>query len=940
MRPHTIRRAIALAIALTACDSFNPAAFEAPLMPVGSVRLTVELGSSLSGLEPDKTIILRADLFRNDQSLIESSGYDVRWTNSDESIASMTKSPDGRKVTLKGRKKGTTKVSATVTEKSASFDIGVIAGTPTQIVAVSGGGQVGVVGDAFPQPFVAEVRDASGNTANPGVDVSFLDVTSTVATVATDANGRVSTTWTPSAAGSKTLTARLYTTVTASFPVSVTTITMAATTPTDASVGIAITPAPTVQLRLASDNSTYRKQGVTVTATAPGAPAGVTLSGVTATTDANGLATFSNLTVSGPLGTVPLRFTATAPAATANASVTLKAGTLAKLKLLTQPSTSAIADVALSTQPVVQITDAADNAIAQSGIVITASPAIGSSAGVTVSGATATTDVAGKATFTQLKVVGASGQSYRLQFSASSATVLATQTGTLTGTPFALLVTIPMSAQCGTTLSPVVTAQLRDNGGRNVALSDVQIGLSSSTGATPSVTNAATDLTGLATFTNLSLSGSLTNHSLQFSANGLPTVTNSVSLSAGAATKLVLVTQPPTTATNGVTFTTSPVVQLTDGCGNPVGTSAIPIVAGVSSGSAIITNGTVNTSGDGRATFSSLQMRGPVGSYTLRFTRGTLTAAVATSPTVLSVGAATELVMSTEPPTTGRHGVALSTAPVVEVRDVGGNAVPGARTVTAAISSGLGGTLLNATATTDAVTGRATFTGLTINGVKENYLLRFSSTSLTAVFARAIALGGSGTPANMIVTTAPSTGALLNQPLTTVPVVRVRDEFNVFVPASMLIQASSSLGNIKYVNANTDGSGTATFTSLQFLTTGTTTLQFAATGLPTVSAPNATHVPTTLTSGTGVPISGAAGSVVYYGIRVNGTSLSITRPGGTGTFEVYARRGDLPTTSAYDCLASQSASSCSLTAIQSGSWFIMVRAITAFSGVTLTATAP
>src|SRR5690606_27955137 len=93
----------------------------------------------------------------------------------------------------------------------------------------------------------------------------------------------------------------------------------------------------------------------------------------------------------------------------------------------------------------------------------------------------------------------------------------------------------------------------------------------------------------------------------------------------------------------------------------------------------------------------------------------------------------------------------------------------------------------------------------------------------------------------------------------------------------------------------------------------------------------------------GVPvsgISGASGSTRYWTIDVpaGATSLQIDTAGGTGDVDLYVRRGSQPTTSAYDCRPYRSGNneSCSFPTPQAGTWHVMLRGYSSYSGVTLT----
>ena len=99
----------------------------------------------------------------------------------------------------------------------------------------------------------------------------------------------------------------------------------------------------------------------------------------------------------------------------------------------------------------------------------------------------------------------------------------------------------------------------------------------------------------------------------------------------------------------------------------------------------------------------------------------------------------------------------------------------------------------------------------------------------------------------------------------------------------------------------------------------------------------------------GVPVtglSGAAGSTRYWTVTVpaGATNLSITTSGGTGDADLYVRFGSQPTTASYDCRPYQTgnAETCTFAAPQAGTYHVMLRGYSAFSGVSLTAafTAP
>lgn len=100
--------------------------------------------------------------------------------------------------------------------------------------------------------------------------------------------------------------------------------------------------------------------------------------------------------------------------------------------------------------------------------------------------------------------------------------------------------------------------------------------------------------------------------------------------------------------------------------------------------------------------------------------------------------------------------------------------------------------------------------------------------------------------------------------------------------------------------------------------------------------------PTALTNG--VPVSnqsGATGSETFYTIAVpaGASDLSIQISGGSGDADLYVRFGSQPTTSTYDCrpYLNGNNETCSFASPQAGTYHIMVRGFSAYSGLTVVA---
>jgi serine protease len=102
--------------------------------------------------------------------------------------------------------------------------------------------------------------------------------------------------------------------------------------------------------------------------------------------------------------------------------------------------------------------------------------------------------------------------------------------------------------------------------------------------------------------------------------------------------------------------------------------------------------------------------------------------------------------------------------------------------------------------------------------------------------------------------------------------------------------------------------------------------------------------PTSYELHNGVPLSGlaqASGQAAHYQLSVpaDATDLAVTIDGGSGDADLYVRSALVPTTSSYDCRPYQSGNneSCIFDSPVTGVYYIMLRAYSSYSGVTLTA---
>ncbi len=87
-------------------------------------------------------------------------------------------------------------------------------------------------------------------------------------------------------------------------------------------------------------------------------------------------------------------------------------------------------------------------------------------------------------------------------------------------------------------------------------------------------------------------------------------------------------------------------------------------------------------------------------------------------------------------------------------------------------------------------------------------------------------------------------------------------------------------------------------------------------------------------------LSASTGNELNYTMTVpaGASDLSFAISGGTGDADIYVKFGSAPTTSSYDCRPYKSGNNetCNFTSPQTGTYYVMVRAYSSFSGVSLT----
>jgi hypothetical protein len=529
--------------------------------------------------------------------------------------------------------------------------------------------------------------------------------------------------------------------------------------PTNTAAGSAITPAVVVQALDQFGNLASGFNGNVTVAIGTNANSG-TLSGTKTNGAANGVATFSTLSIDSA-GT-GYTLTATAAGLTDGTSSTfdIVPGAATHLGFAQQP-TNTTAGAAIAPAVTVRALDAQGNvATAFAGPVAVA---IGTNAGSgTLSGTASVAAVNGVATFSDLSI-DKSGTGYTLTASSGSLTDATSAAFTvIAGAATQLVFSVqPVNTAAGAAITPAVQVAARDALGNTdlTYIANVTLAIGSNPGSgTLTGGGPVAAVAGVATFA-ASIDKVGTGYTLTASSGGLTSATSSsFNVFANTATHLVFSVQP-TTAVAGVAISPAVVVQALDASNNVATTFAggVTIAIGTNAGGGTLSGTTSTPAASGVATFSTLNIDKTGDNYTLTATAGGLP--VATSGTFnITPAAATRLAFSVEPANT-TAGVAIAPAVKVQALDAFGNvATAYGANIDIAIGTNAGGGTLSGTTPIAATNGVATFSDLSINKSGVGYTLHATSGSLTDVTSTPFTIGAA-TLSQLVFTTQPSNSA-------------------------------------------------------------------------------------------------------------------------------------------------------------------------------------
>ena len=297
--------------------------------------------------------------------------------------------------------------------------------------------------------------------------------------------------------------------------------------PSNISGGATISPAVQVQVQDAGGNPVPGASN-SVTVGIGTNPSGGALSGTKTVGAVNGIATFTTLSVDSAGSGYTLDATASGLSGTTASAFDVTVGPASQLGFRVQPANTAGGGT-ITPAVQVEIRDAGGNRVtgATNGVTIGlgTNPKNG-----TLSGTISTEAVAGVATFGLLSIDSAA-TGYRLSATAAGLTSATSNTFNITVGSAATLgfLVQPSDATAGAPISPAVKVEIRDAGGNRVtsATNSVTLGfVANPGGGSLSGTNPVSAVSGVVTFSNLSINKKGTGYTLQATSGSLTAVTS------------------------------------------------------------------------------------------------------------------------------------------------------------------------------------------------------------------------------------------------------------------------------------------------------------------------------------------------------------------------------------------------------------------------------
>jgi hypothetical protein len=300
--------------------------------------------------------------------------------------------------------------------------------------------------------------------------------------------------------------------------------------------------------------------------------------------------------------------------------------------VFTQQPASATGGSAFGTQPQVSVEDAGGNVVTTdtSLVTMTISSGTGTTGAIlTCTSTTAIHAVAGVAAFTGC-AIDKSGTGYTLHVTDGTLQPATSNAFDVTVGPASQLMFTqqPTDANTGATITPAVTVTIEDAGGNTVttATSSVTMAIANNAGpGTLSGTLTKAAVSGVATFSDLSINNEGHAYTLSATATSLASATSSAFNIIGQATQMVFSTQPVNSTADALSTVA---VTIEDASGDVVtgATNGIQLSLATNPGTASLDGTTLKTPTNGVASFTDLQVTKVGTGYQLGATSTGLTA--------------------------------------------------------------------------------------------------------------------------------------------------------------------------------------------------------------------------------------------------------------------------------------------------------------------------
>ena len=747
------------------------------------------------------------------------------------------------------------------------------ADNPAAITIASGNGQTARPGQQLPAPIVVALTDYFGNPAS-GYDVRFTVLSGggsvSPGTARTGTNGGASTTWTlGNSSGAQTLEARylgMAVVISANAQANPSSIAISAGDNQSAVPGQAVAIAPAVVVRDAQNNPVA---GATVTFAVTAG--GGTLTGATATTNANGIATVGSWT----LGAAPAINTLSATVAGLTAVSFTAFGTTGLPATVTASAgqnQSAAINTAVATAPTVLVHDDLGRPLANVAVNFAVTAGGGSATGTS-----ATTNANGLASVGSW-TLGATAGANSLTATVANLTPVvfnATATGTAAG-PGSIAISTGgnQSAVPGTAVATPPAVFVRD--AQNNPLAGVTVTFAvTAGGGTLTGATATTNANGIATVGSWTLGPAPAINTLTASVAGLNPITFTAFGTTGLPATVTASAGQNQSARINTAVAIAPTVLVNDDLNRPL--ANVTVTFAVTAGGGTATGTSATTNANGLASVGSWTLGPAVGTNSLTATVANLTPVVFTA--TATVGAPATVTIHQGDNQSVQVGTNVPINPAVIVRDSAGNRLPGI-TVTFAVASG-GGGVTGATAVTDTA-GIATVGSWTLGSTAGANTLTATVTGVPPVTFNATGTGVITPTLRIALVGRPHVGVSFTAPLrisTNVPApagglqVTVTSgdvsRLTVASPGSVTILAGDTVANID-VTGVASGPVTVTATATGY----TTAVQTIPVSLRLISMPASLTV--AFGNSTSLPIQ-LAEAAPAGGTVVTVTSLDTTR---------------------------------------------------------------